>query len=227
MNSNLQVKICGIKTVEATQVAVENGAAMLGLVFYPPSPRFLTREIADELVAGIAGLSRRPALVGLFVNSGIAELSVAVERFGLDYLQLSGDETPSQVQEAARLRPVIKVLRPADDQVALEEAARFAALPQVTLLLDSHKKGMYGGTGQVGDWSLARHLAAHYPLMLAGGLTPENVGEAVRQVQPWGVDVSSGVEKDGQPGQKDLTKIRQFCLSALESAAALPQTGPA
>ncbi len=217
MVKDIKIKICGVRSLEAAQVAAQSGANLLGLVFYPPSPRFLTPAAADELVAGLKILPRRPALVGLFVNVPLDEMTAAVGRYGLDYVQLSGDETPAQVGHVRRLKPVIRALRlPA--QVGPEEALRLAApygeLEGVMLLLDTHKAGMYGGTGKTGDWAAAREIARRYPTLLAGGLTPANVAEAVRQVQPWGVDVSSGVEQDGAPGHKDLQKIKDFCRAA-------------
>lgn len=197
--------------------AVESGADLLGLVFYPPSPRFLTDEAAAGLIENLALLRRKPALVGLFVNVPFAEMAAKAEKYGLDYLQLSGDETLEQVAEITRIRPVIRALRLAaeiDPAAALELAAPFGSLPEVTLLLDTHKQGMYGGTGQTGDWQAARAIAQKYPTLLAGGLTPENVAGAVSRVQPWGVDVSSGVEQSGAPGVKDPQKIENFCRAA-------------
>lgn len=217
MTQEVKVKICGIKTPEMARKAVECGADLLGLVFYPPSPRFLTDEAAAELVKSIAGLDRKPGLVGLFVNVPLEEMAVKVKKYGLDYLQLSGDETLAQVAEITGIRPVIRALRlPAeiDPEAALELAAPFGSLPGVTLLLDTHKQGMYGGTGQTGDWQAAHAIAQKYPTLLAGGLTADNVAQAVRQVQPWGVDVSSGVEQSGSPGVKDPQKIEQFCQAA-------------
>lgn len=190
---------------------------MLGLVFYPPSPRYLSVESADALVAEIAKLERRPKLVGLFVNVPEAEMVAAVERYGLDYLQLSGDESPELCARLGCLRPVIRALRlPARiaPEEALKLAAPFGEIDNLTLLLDTHKSGMYGGTGQVGDWEAARAVAQVYPVLLAGGLTPENVADAVERVQPWGVDVSSGVES--APGQKDPQKITRF-IQAVKS----------
>ncbi len=213
----MKIKICGIKTIEAARTAAENGGAMLGFIFYPPSPRYLAPEKADELVRSIAGFEKRPALVGVFVNVAIAEMAAAVERYGLDYLQVSGEESPALVAELTRIRPVIKALRlPANIVLdeALEQAESFGKLERVSLLLDTHKKGMYGGTGEIGDWEAAQAIAARYPTLLSGGLTPENVAQAGRQVQPWGVDVSSGVEQDGAPGEKNLNKIIAFCQAA-------------
>src|SRR3712207_5616213 len=126
MGNSTRIKICGIRTIEAAQVAVESGATLLGLVFYPPSPRYLSPDAAEILLTSINKLPTKPALVGLFVNISIEEMSQAAARYNLAYLQLSGDETPAQVAEISRVRPVIRALRlPA--QVEAEEALRQAA----------------------------------------------------------------------------------------------------
>jgi phosphoribosylanthranilate isomerase len=209
------VKICGVKTLAAVRTAAESGADFVGLVFYPKSPRYLSPNVADALVADIKRLPQPPKLVGLFVNVSAAELAQSVERYSLDYLQLSGDETPDAVKEAVRLRPVLKSLRLPENisvDAALREVELYAEIPGVTVLLDAAKQGYYGGTGETGNWQAARAIAERYPILLAGGLNPANVADAVRLVKPWGVDVSSGVES--VPGEKDLTKIRQFCEAA-------------
>lgn len=215
MTENLKIKICGLRTIETVQAAVASGADFIGLVFYPKSPRYITPEAATELVAAIKNLPRQPQLVGLFVNAPLSELEEAAKLYSLDFLQLSGDETPADVQAATRIRPVFKSLRlPAATtlEAGLALAAPYANLPCTTLLLDTASKGLYGGTGETGDWTLAAGLAKHYPLLLAGGLSPENVNLAVKMVQPWGIDVSSGVES--APGLKDIVKIEQFCQNA-------------
>jgi phosphoribosylanthranilate isomerase len=209
------IKICGVKTLEAVRTATESGAAFVGLVFYPKSPRYLSPLAVDALVSEIQELPQRPKLVGLFVNVPMAELAQSAERYRLDYLQLSGDETPEAVIEATRLCPVLKSLRLPEGiavEAAIQEVAAYAEIPGVTLLLDAAKQGYYGGTGETGNWQVARAVAECYPVLLAGGLNPANVAEAVRLVRPWGVDVSSGVES--APGEKDLIKIRQFCEAA-------------
>jgi phosphoribosylanthranilate isomerase len=212
-----RVKICGLTSLEAAAVATEAGADLVGLVFYPPSPRNLTPEKAAEISTYLCSLENRPAMVGLFVNESRESLEAAVEAYRLDFLQLAGDETPEACRDAVKLRPVIKSIR-LKPPLALENAlaiiAPYATLANVTVLLDGYKTGMYGGTGERGDWELAREIAARFPVILAGGLNPANVAEAVAQAQPWGVDVSSGVEKEGQPGQKDLAKIREFIAKA-------------
>lgn len=220
MVPEVKIKICGIKTPEIARKAAESGADLLGLVFYPPSPRFLSDEAAAALTASLAGSAHQPGLVGLFVNAAPAEMARYADRYNLAYLQLSGDETPEQVAEISRIRPVIRGLRlpvGVSPEQALALAAPFGELPDVTLLLDTHKPGMYGGTGETGDWQTARAISARFPVLLAGGLNPKNVDSAVRQVQPWGVDVSSGVEQDNLPGTKDPLKIEQFIKAARSS----------
>lgn len=215
MTDNLKIKICGLRTIETVQAAVASGADFIGLVFYPKSPRYITPEVATELVAAIKTLPRQPHLVGLFVNAPLAELTEAAERYNLDFLQLSGDETPAEVQAATRIRPVFKSLRlpvATTVEAALPIAATYGDISRTTLLLDTAARGLYGGTGETGDWALAAGLAARYPLLLAGGLNPENISLAVKMVQPWGIDVSSGVES--APGIKDIAKIEEFCRNA-------------
>ncbi len=214
----MNVKICGIKTLEAGRAASEAGAGLLGLVFYPPSPRYLSPQAADELVQQLRELEKRSKLVGLFVNVPLAEIAVAAVRYKLDYVQLNGDETPEECAKISRIRPVIRALRlPADvtPEAALQLANPFGQIENLILLLDTHKSGIYGGTGQTGNWEAARTIAQTYQTLLAGGLTPENVTAAAAQVQPWGVDVSSGVESAA--GVKDLEKIKLFIENARSS----------
>jgi len=219
VNNPLKVKICGLTTTEAVQVAHEAGAGFIGIVFYPPSPRFATPEVAAKIVEYAHSLNNGPKVVGLFVNVGYEGLAKAVEDYKLDYLQLAGDESLEDCRVATNLLPVIKSIRIPPQllvNAAIELVTPFAELKNVTVLLDSHKSGMYGGTGLRSDWAIAQAIASRYPILLAGGLTPENVAEAVEAVRPWGVDVSSGVEQAGLPGVKELTKIRQFVVQALQ-----------
>jgi phosphoribosylanthranilate isomerase len=196
---------------------------MIGLVF-APSRRRVTPEQAAALVAALRQhpAGARVAVVGLFVNTEVAQINAVIEQCGLDYVQLSGDELP---QHAAGIRrPVIKSLRlndSATDAAWLALAA--GTMPQAApvelapcpLLVDAHKPGSYGGTGTLADWSRAAELAHQRPLLLAGGLSPANVAEAIAQVQPWGVDVSSGVETDGA---KDPARIEAFIRAARDAA---------
>jgi phosphoribosylanthranilate isomerase len=157
---------------------------------------------------------QRPKVVGVFVNESVAEMNRLADIVGLDFIQLSGDE-PVEIQDDLR-RPVIRALRlpigitPAE---AYEQAEIYleCAVPARALLLDTHVSGSYGGNGIPGDWNVARALAERYPVLLAGGLRPETVDEAIRTVRPFGVDVSSGVETDGV---KDVSKFKQFIAEA-------------
>jgi phosphoribosylanthranilate isomerase len=214
------VKICGIKTESAAKTALENGADLLGLVFYPPSPRFIGRQNVEcrrQIENLILASGQAVKIVGLFVNESLEELAKQAEENKLDYLQLHGDETPEFCREASQIRPIIKALRlPVDVELAtaLKLAEQYANLDNLTLLLDTQTNHFYGGTGLLGNWAVARELAKIYKLLLAGGLNPDNVREAIEIVQPYGVDVSSGVEFADKPGEKDNQKILQFIKNA-------------
>lgn len=217
--AKVQAKICGIKTVAVALAAAETGADMLGLVFYPPSPRYVSLETAQTIVRLVQTLpsEKRPKLVGLFVNESLEKLAEIAQALSLDYLQLSGDETPEFCEQAAKVKPVLKAVRLSakiSRENALELVKAYAIIPNVTVLLDTPKQGFYGGTGETGDWEAARAVCQTYAVILAGGLTPENVAEAIAAVQPYGVDVSSGVEITGKSGEKDLSKIKKFLAEA-------------
>jgi phosphoribosylanthranilate isomerase len=180
----MKVKICGITTLDDTLAAVEAGADLLGFNFYPPSPRSLTPAACAGIQAGLRNRGLRPVTVGVFVNHPGAEILAVLEGCGLDAAQLSGDEDPA-VLEALGGR-AFKAIRPREAAAARAEAERFTrrgpradGLP--ALLVDAYHPGQYGGTGQVGDWEAAAGLAARMPLLLAGGLNPENVARAVAQ----------------------------------------------
>lgn len=221
------VKLCGLSTREQIALAGELGADAYGLVFAPQAPahRRLTQGEAETLIRreelrptrqGTGRFPRHaytgePRAVGVFVNEGAATISRIADHVGLDAIQLSGDETPAhcaQVIEWAH-RPIIKALRLRDetDLAALDDYA----LAGATLLLDAHVPGSYGGSGKTGDWRLARKAAQRWPIILSGGLTPENVGAALAEVQPRGVDVSSGIET---ARAKDWDKMRLFVAAA-------------
>jgi len=203
------VKICGLRTVEHALAAAS--ADMLGLVF-APSRRQVSVEQAATIAAALrARCAPAPRLVGLFVNASPASIITVASAVGLDLVQLSGDEPPEDAN--ALPLPVIKAVRM--DGSAREAAwIRRAASGELTLLVDAHVPGAYGGTGVRADWQRAAELAATTPLILAGGLTPANVATAIAAVRPLGVDVSSGVETDGH---KDPAKIEAF-LEAARSA---------
>lgn len=209
------VKICGIMRPEHGVAAAEMGADMIGMVF-AESRRKVNVEAAREIVEAVRGGERQPLMVGVFVNETPERMLEVAGEVGLDVLQLSGDEEPKTANICAERYAVIKAMRFAEGSKrgdvleALGEYRR-ATSPNMRFLIDAHQPGVYGGTGTTADWRLVAQLVKHYRIMLAGGLTPENVGEAIGLVAPWGVDVSSGVEKDGV---KDTELIRAFLRAA-------------
>jgi indole-3-glycerol phosphate synthase/phosphoribosylanthranilate isomerase len=208
-----RVKICGITTRQDALAAVDAGADMLGFNFYPKSKRYITPEACWRIVSALTQYASRITLVGVFVNAGAAEIEAIADDCHFDLVQLSGDEPPEFLQ-ALGLR-ALKGIRPTSLEEARTDAARFARPASPALLVDAYRPGEYGGTGHTGDWELAQKLAAQYPILLAGGLTPDNVAAAVAQVQPWGVDVASGVESS--PGTKDPAKMQAFVQAARQS----------
>lgn len=200
--------------MEHACAAAAAGADWIGLVF-APSRRQVTPEQASTIVWALRQHHAGPhvAVAGLFVNEQPSHINAIAHQCGLDYVQLAGDETPDK---AAQMEvPVLKTVRldgSQGEQAWLAHAARNNQEPGVTfapcpLIVDAHVPGSYGGTGTLADWSRAADLARTYPLMLAGGLNPTNVAQAIKQVRPWGVDVSSGVERDGT---KDVHLIESF-----------------
>jgi len=205
-----RVKICGIRDKTHALAAVEAGADFIGLVF-APSRRQVSPQKALPLVEVLRGLRSRPAVVGVFVNAAAQEVNHIADYCQLDWVQLSGDETWQYCQELKKA--IIKVIHVSSgqktDEILADIETGYQLLPEKELvcLLNSRVGGAYGGTGQVFNWQLAREVSARFPVMIAGGLTPANVGQLVREVQPWGVDVSTGVESNGL---KDASKIRAF-----------------
>jgi phosphoribosylanthranilate isomerase len=207
----VKVKICGIRRLVEAQAALEHGADYLGFVFHPPSHRSLAPEAAADLVAQIRAecVGRQWEAVGVFVNEPVGFVNDVAERCGLDLVQLHGTEGPDYC--AAMRRPVIKALRVSELSPEPTSAAHYGA---VRLLLDAQLPGYWGGTGVRFDWEAARPYARE--ALIAGGLSPANVGEALATLAPWGIDVSSGVERDRV---KDPALIRAFLERVRECEA--------
>ncbi|MFB1635189.1 phosphoribosylanthranilate isomerase [Pseudomonas sp. AP-1] len=198
--SNVRSKICGITRIEDALAAAEAGADAIGFVFYAKSPRAVDVRQARAIIAELPPFV---TTVGLFVNASRCELNEILEVVPLDLLQFHGDETPADCE--GYHRPWIKALRvrPGDD---LEAACQLYAGAR-GILLDTYVAGVPGGTGEAFDWSLVPARLSK-PIILAGGLSAENVGQAIAQVRPYGVDVSGGVEQ--AKGIKDAAKIEAF-----------------
>ena len=223
------VKICGVSDPKHARAAAAFGADFIGVVF-APSRRQITLGQAKRIAKALdkqpgslmrtadapaiedALKTRRPLLVGVFADQDPDTVNSIADEVGLDLVQLSGSE-PWEVNDHVR-RPILKCMkvREGEDAAALMSHYHGGAV----LLLDPFVPGTYGGTGRTLDWAVASDVASQTPTILAGGLTPANVAEAVRSVQPWAVDVSSGIETDGV---KDTHKIRAFIAAAKDAAA--------
>jgi phosphoribosylanthranilate isomerase len=203
MRRDIKVKVCGITNAEDALAAVEAGADALGFIFYEKSPRYVVPGVAANIIAELPPLVTP---VGVFVNEGLATVRSIMDTCGLAMAQLHGDENVSYCRELAR--PAMKALR-LRDRGSLLALAEYQGRGGVRgFVLDAFSELSYGGTGQITDWGLAAEVAKSTPILLAGGLTPDNVTEAIRTVRPYGVDVSSGVES--APGKKDHAKMRAF-----------------
>jgi indole-3-glycerol phosphate synthase/phosphoribosylanthranilate isomerase len=221
------VKICGLARPEETQVAMEAGADAVGLVFAPKAKphRLLTPQRAKAVVAPLPPHGEAPNPIGVFYNASIDEIIATNDTVPLGAFQLTGDETPEECAALAKAtgKPVIKTirLRSEADLALLDNYASVGAI----ILLDAVTADGYGGSGERSDWALASLAAQRWPVILAGGLTPENVAEAVTTVKPRGVDVSSGVESKGPNGAaKDLAKIIAFVAAARSAPDSQPPT---
>jgi phosphoribosylanthranilate isomerase len=213
-----QVKICGLTNLTDALVAVEAGADLLGFIFFPKSPRNVTPETVAAIIPAVRQSNPTIKTVGVFVNERADRIATIVDQTGLDYVQLHGDETVDWFTSLNGR--CYKALRPADAQEAATQAATYALLSTLDGLrwmLDAYDPNAYGGTGKRADWRAAAQLARQYPgLLLAGGLTAENVAQAIGVVHPWGVDVASGVE--AEPGRKDHAKVREFVAQAIKAS---------
>ena len=214
---SLTVKICGLSTPQALEVALDAGADMVGFVFFPPSPRNISYKTASALESRVRGMAKK---VALSVDADDTALSYVVDALGPDILQLHGNESPLRVAAIkARFKlPVMKAIA-VESKADLAAIARYAAVAN-HLLFDARPPRdatRPGGLGNAFDWSLLQNLKPGVPFMLSGGLNAGNVGEALRLTRAPGVDVSSGVERT--PGQKDPDKIRAFIRAARDAAA--------
>ena len=205
-----RVKICGIKEKAHALAVIEAGGDFIGLVF-APSQRQVTPVQASQIVSTVKSCSNVTGVVGVFVNMPAPEVNMIANSCNLDWVQLSGDEPWEYCHQITK--PLIKAVRVRQGQrpeqicTNLATGAQMLSSQRHLYLLDSQVKGKYGGTGITFDWSLARRVAEQFPVIIAGGLTPDNVAQAIELVAPWGVDVSSGVEVGGV---KDIVKIRAF-----------------
>lgn len=205
-----KVKICGLRDEAHILAAAEAGADFVGMIF-APSKRQVTPEQAAELVKAVRNLEKPPAVVGVFVNTPASEVNRIADEYDLDLVQLSGDEDWQYCLEIDK--PIIKVIHVADsdtvDSVVATIQEGFSILQgrDVMYLLDTKSDDTYGGTGQSFSRHVAAGVAGRMPVIIAGGLNPENVAGVVDEVHPWGVDVSSGVEIDGK---KDIARIKEF-----------------
>ena len=208
----VHVKICGITRLEDAQAAIDAGADALGFVFYPPSPRYVSPAQAAQIIQGLPPFV---TTVGLFVDVPLATLHDIAARCRLDRIQLHGREPPEFCGQVKH--PVIKAFH-------IKDGGSLARLPDYRVagyLLDAYVEGaLPGGTGVSFAWELAAQAKPYGPVILAGGLTPENVEAAVTRIGPYGVDVSSGVER--APGVKDHHKVRAFIMRAKAAALGKP-----
>ena len=217
------VKICGVRRFEDALVAAQAGADYFGMVFVPGRRRRVEPEAARVITDGMRAIGPdAPKSVGLFGDQPLDEVLDTIATAGLDYVQLCGEESLDFCRVVLDQVGVIKVLHVSDEDhtgAVAELADRIDMFTSAgcTVTLDSQVVGLHGGTGQSFDWRIAAQLADEgRRFLLAGGLTPDNVAEAVAVVHPWGVDVSSGVETDGV---KDPAKIRQFVANARETGS--------
>ncbi|HKJ35774.1 MAG TPA: phosphoribosylanthranilate isomerase [Solirubrobacterales bacterium] len=216
----MRVKICGITNHEDAEAAVHEGAWAIGLNFVHESPRCADGAEAEEIGAAI---KRRAEVAGVFANAKLGRIADLAERCALTIVQLHGEEGPSFCREVGRRTgcKVIKAFR-----VRSSAEIRGAAAYRTDFhLFDAYRPGTRGGTGESFDWELVGDRDTGIPAIVAGGLTPENVGEAITVSRPYAVDVAGGVE-DGRPGRKDHDLIRRFIGAANEAGATITGGGP-
>ena len=198
-DTQVKVKICGMTNLKDVKVAVDGGVDAVGFIFYKKSPRSVTMQAVRKIVLELPPFVDS---VGVFVNETAEQINKIADRCNLDRVQLHGNESPTFCKKIRRR--VIKVIRVKD----IQSLKKLSDYPVSSFLLDTFSEDQYGGTGRVFDWNLAYPAKKYGPIILAGGLTPNNVRQAIQRIQPYGVDVCSGVES--QPGIKDHKKMQIF-----------------
>lgn len=201
MRGVFEIKVCGITSIEDAEMCIALGVSMLGINLVPESPRFVSLELARRIADGVG---ERARLVAVVANRSLDELNELRREAHIDWLQLHGDEPAELVESLGPFAYKAVRIGSADD---VERARR---MPGELLLVDAKVEGKLGGTGQVVDFDLALPLARERKLILAGGLNPDNVAEAIAAVRPFAVDVASGVERPGEPRRKDPARVSAF-----------------
>jgi phosphoribosylanthranilate isomerase len=214
-----RIKFCGITRAEDAELAVSLDAWAIGLNLWPPSKRFVDPAVAAAIARP---LKRKVELAGIFVNQPLDEIEALADVIGLSIVQLHGDEGPAFADEVAR-RTGAKVIKASAVRLASDVIA-IQAFHTDFHLLDTHRDGERGGTGATFDWSVLSRRHSDVPLLLAGGLNPDNVASAIEAVRPWGVDVASGIEN--APGVKDHEKMKAFAAAVRSTAPAVPTPTP-
>ena len=212
------IKICGLREPEHAAAAAAAGADLIGFVF-APARRQVTAATARSCITAARGVAHERTVfsVGVFVDAPPSEILQIVQEAGIDALQLHGDEPPESLRHLPA--PALKALRPrpgTDAAGVVAEINRYqlGPTPPLGILIDGYSETVAGGTGSYADWLLAKAIGTNFPILLAGGLDPQNVGAAIRQVRPLGVDVSSGVEIDGA---KSTARIEEFIRAAQQA----------
>ena len=198
-DTQVKVKICGMTNLNDVKVAVDGGVDAVGFIFYKKSPRSVTMQTVREIVLELPPFVNS---VGVFVDETAEQINKIADRCNLDRVQLHGDESPAFCKKIRRR--VIKAIRVKD----IQSLKKLSDYPVSSFLLDTFSEDQYGGTGKVFDWNLAFPAKKYGPIILAGGLTPNNVRQAIQRIRPYGVDVCSGVES--RPGIKDHKKMQAF-----------------
>lgn len=214
-----KIKFCGMTRAEDAELAVALDAWAIGMILWPGSKRFVDPDVAAAIARP---LRRKVEIAGVFVNQSLDEIESLADVVGLSLVQLHGDEGPSFANEVAR-RTGAKVIKAQSVRLA-SDVVSIQAFHTDFHLLDAHREGLRGGTGETFDWTMLARRRSDVPLLLSGGLNPDNVASAIEAVGPWGVDVASGVES--APGVKDPEKMKAFAAAVRSTAPAAPRPTP-